>query len=194
MRAIIRHSCWQRWALATLIFSVTILAYGEERSEAFLVQMYSNRVKVLSPAKFYSPLNILIENKTLVKIIGKVSIYPSKKEHFLTIEPKKQLTLVSIEALDEFLTALEPELSHGDFRRNIVTSGVDLNALVGREFEVDGVRCRGIETCEPCAHLAQTVSPLVLPHLIHKAGLRAEVLTSGEVKIGGVITSNLELQ
>jgi hypothetical protein len=111
-----------------------------------------------------------------------------------TIEPKKQLTLVSIEALDEFLTALEPELSHGDFRRNIVTSGVDLNALVGREFEVDGVRCRGIETCEPCAHLAQTVSPLVLPHLIHKAGLRAEVLTSGEVKIGGVITSNLELQ
>ena len=111
-----------------------------------------------------------------------------------TIEAKKQLTLVAIEALDEFLEAHVSELSHGDFRRNIVTSGVDLNSLVGREFEVDGVRCRGIETCEPCAYLARTVSPLVLPHLVHKAGLRAEVLTSGEVKIGGVITDEVGLQ
>ncbi|MBQ13175.1 MAG: hypothetical protein QGG67_04415 [Gammaproteobacteria bacterium] len=104
------------------------------------------------------------------------------------IEPKRQLTLVTIEELDKFLAEHDLNLDHGDFRRNIVTSGIDLNALVGQEFEVDGVRCRGIETCEPCAYLAGMLSPLVLPHLVNKAGLRTEVLTTGEVKIGGAFT------
>ena len=78
-------------------------------------------------------------------------------------------------------------------RRNIVTRGIDLNALVGERFRVGDVECFGQRLCQPCAHLerltAQAGKPGTLRALIHIAGLRADVLSDGEIRVGDPITS-----
>lgn len=98
------------------------------------------------------------------------------------------VSLIDKAMLDAFISAQHAELGYGDFRRSIVTSGVDLNALVGKVFYVGDVRLRGTELCEPCAWLAANVHPAVLPDLVHKAGLRAVVEEGGSIGPGTAIT------
>jgi MOSC domain-containing protein YiiM len=102
------------------------------------------------------------------------------------------LTLIEAEALDGLdLPAgpLAPELT----RRNVLTRGVDLNALVGQRFRVGDVECVGRRLCEPCAHLerltTQAGRPGTLRALIHRGGLRADVLTDGEIRVGDVVAA-----
>jgi MOSC domain-containing protein YiiM len=100
------------------------------------------------------------------------------------------LTLIEAEALDS-LDLPAGRLSPEEARRNIVTRGIDLNALVGAQFRVGDVECFGQRLCEPCAHLerltAATGKPGTLRALIHKGGLRADVLSGGEIRIGDQI-------
>ncbi len=103
-----------------------------------------------------------------------------------------ELTLVEEEKVTDFNLEYGRDLSPGDIRRNVVTRGVSLNDLVGREFRVGEVHVRGIRLCEPCSHLARLADPLVLPGLKHKAGLRAQILTEGWIRVGDAITMNDE--
>ena len=98
--------------------------------------------------------------------------------------PAGELTLIQKEHIDTFAGATGIAFSAADARRNIVTQGVDLNTLVGREFWVGHVLIRGIRLCEPCNHLAKQTSPEILQHLLHKAGLRAQILSPGEIRVG----------
>ncbi len=102
---------------------------------------------------------------------------------------QNHVTLIAREELDQFLANNDADMDYGEFRRNIVSSGVDLNALVGTEFRIGSALCRGFELCEPCAFLKATVHPAVLPSLVHKGGLRAVILEDGYIKTGGKITS-----
>ena len=79
------------------------------------------------------------------------------------------------------------DLAPGDARRNIVTSGVPLNHLVGQEFFVGEVRLRGMRLCEPCAHLARLTRRPVVKTLTHRAGLRAEIVRGGTIQEGDSI-------
>ena len=81
----------------------------------------------------------------------------------------------------------EMQIAPGDARRNVVTRGVALNHLVGREFRVGGVRLRGVRLCEPCSHLEGLTRPGVLDGLVHRGGLRAQILTEGEIRVGDPI-------
>jgi hypothetical protein len=92
------------------------------------------------------------------------------------------LTLIEAEVLDD-----QPGLPSGAARRNIVTRGVDLNALVGKRFRIGDVECFGQRLCEPCAHLERLTRPGTLRALIHKGGLRADILTDGEIRIGSAV-------
>ena len=78
----------------------------------------------------------------------------------------------------------DPPLEAGEHRRNIVTRGIDLNALVGREFSVGGVRCRGMRLCEPCTVVEGYASRPVLRALVHRGGLRADILEPGMISVG----------
>jgi MOSC domain-containing protein YiiM len=98
------------------------------------------------------------------------------------------LSLIAKEQLDDFLSNNNATIDYGDFRRSLITSGIDLNTLVEREFSIGDVVCRGIELCEPCAFLAATVHRAVLPELVHRAGLRAAIVTGGKIKTGDKIT------
>jgi MOSC domain-containing protein YiiM len=100
------------------------------------------------------------------------------------------LTLIEAEALDT-LDLASGRLTPEQARRNIVTRGIGLNALVGERFRVGDVECFAQRLCEPCAHLerltAATGRPGTLRALIHKGGLRADVLNDGEIRVGDEI-------
>jgi hypothetical protein len=93
------------------------------------------------------------------------------------------LTLVEAEALEE-LSAKGVELAPVEARRNLVVRGIALDDLIGRRFRIGEVECFGQRRCEPCAHLERLTWPGVLHGLIHRGGLRADVLTSGRIRTG----------
>lgn len=96
------------------------------------------------------------------------------------------LTLIEAESIDAL--ALESgRLRYEDARRNIVTRGIDLNALVGERFAVGDVACLGQRLCEPCAHLQRLTLPGTLRALVHRGGLRADVVGGGVIRVGDEI-------
>jgi hypothetical protein len=93
------------------------------------------------------------------------------------------LTLIEGEVVDELGVA--PEVP----RRNVVTRGIDLNALVGRRFHVGEVECEGQRLCEPCAHLQRLTEPGLLRALVHRGGLRADVVSGGVIRVGDAVAA-----
>jgi MOSC domain-containing protein YiiM len=99
------------------------------------------------------------------------------------------LTLIEAEVLDELTLTDGHRLGYAEARRNIVTRGIDLNTLVGQRFRVGDVECVGRRLCEPCAHLERLTHRGVLRKLIHRGGLRADILTTGSITEGAAIES-----
>jgi hypothetical protein len=93
-----------------------------------------------------------------------------------------QLTLVEAEVLDA--VDLPWELA----RRNVVTRGIELNGLVGRRFAVGPVECVGRRLAEPCAHLEKLTRPGIIRPLVHRAGLRADIVVGGAIALGDDVT------
>ena len=81
------------------------------------------------------------------------------------------------------------ELMAGESRRNITTRGVALNHLVGKEFRIGEIRARGLRLCEPCSHLEKLTGKRLIKGLLHRGGLRAQILTAGDVRVGDEITA-----
>jgi MOSC domain len=97
--------------------------------------------------------------------------------------PGSALTLIEAEVCESF----DPPLDPSEHRRNVVTRGIDLNALVGHEFAVGEVRCRGMRLCEPCTVVERYASRPVLRALVHRGGLRADILTEGVLRVGDAV-------
>lgn len=104
-------------------------------------------------------------------------------------EPKKEITLVEIEAVEAANRDYDIDLTPEDTRRQIVTRGVALNHLVGKEFTVGDVRCLGIKLNEPCNHLRKLAGKSLIKPLIHRGGIRAQILESGTIKLGDPVTA-----
>lgn len=95
-----------------------------------------------------------------------------------------QITFFAGEVYDEIQQALKrPDRSAAVFRRNAVTRGADLNALIGREFEVQGVRLFGTRECSPCYWMDQAFAPGAEAWLKGRGGLRARILSSGWLRV-----------
>ena len=113
-----------------------------------------------------------------------------------TYSPKddgsRQVTLIEVEAIEALEGETGIRLSPPEARRNLVTRGVPLNHLVGKTFRVGEVSLRGIRLCEPCQHLAGLTQAGVLPGLIHRGGLRAEITNEGIIRVGDPITEGTE--
>ncbi len=99
-------------------------------------------------------------------------------------KPDAEITLIESEEIEQFNREHGLSLSLGDLRRNIVTSGVRLNELIGQTFSVGEATLEGLRLCEPCAHLAQVVTPEVVPGLVRRSGLRARIVIGGTVRPG----------
>lgn len=103
-----------------------------------------------------------------------------------TDRPGYDLTLIAAEALDD-LAETGDRIDFATTRRNVLTRGIDLDALIGRTFTIGDVTCLGRRHCEPCAHLERVSGPGHLRPLIHRGGLRADILSGGTITIGATI-------
>ena len=105
-------------------------------------------------------------------------------------EPGQNITLIEAEEIESFLNEFERQYDLSVSGRNVVTRGVRLNDLVGQEFYIGAVRFRGVELCEPCLGMgtslasAELSAAQVVRRWVHRAGLRADALSSGEVAMG----------
>jgi MOSC domain-containing protein YiiM len=102
--------------------------------------------------------------------------------------PGQALTLIAAEAVeavaDEGDVSVEPPAT----RRNVLTRGIDVNALVGQRFRIGTVECQGVELCEPCTTLEGMTQPGVIKAFVHRCGLNADILTDGEISVGDSVS------
>lgn len=115
--------------------------------------------------------------------------YALRQGTFYKPLPDFELTLIEAEALEALQRDYEVPLASGESRRNLVTRGVPLNHLVGREFRVGEVKVRGIRLCEPCSHLESVTGRQLIKGLRHRGGLRAQILSEGTIRVGDLIAN-----
>lgn len=101
--------------------------------------------------------------------------------------PDRQITLIEVEALEAVERDYRIVLDPGESRRNVATRGVAVNHLVGRRFRIGEVRLRGLRLCEPCSHMERLSGKPVRSGLVHRGGLRAEILTEGVIRVGDLV-------
>ena len=94
------------------------------------------------------------------------------------------ITLIAAEALEGLRSEHGIALTGAESRRNVLTRGIDLNALVGRRFTVGEIECVGVELCEPCTLLQRLTKRGVLRGLVHRAGINADILRGGRIAVG----------
>jgi MOSC domain-containing protein YiiM len=138
-------------------------------------------------AIFISP-----EHELLPDPIKEVEAVPGKglrgDRHFgHAAKPGRDLTLIEAEAIEALATETGIEIQPAEARRNVLTRGIDLNALVGERFRVGEIECVGRLLNEPCAHLESLTRPGVLRGLVHRGGLRADILRPGRIRVGDAI-------
>ena len=95
------------------------------------------------------------------------------------------LTLVEAEALEDV------GLTGAQSRRQVVVRGTGVNDLVGKRFRIGDVECAGVELCEPCLHLQKLTRPGIIKDLIHRGGLRADILSGGTINVGDKVFEDL---
>lgn len=103
----------------------------------------------------------------------------------------RELTLIETEALDEIERETGIRLEHLESRRNIVTSEIRVHDLIGKQFTIGEVLCEGVRDCPPCEHLVELTGKEVLKAMAYRGGLRANILTSGEIAVGDAIVEVL---
>lgn len=96
--------------------------------------------------------------------------------------PDREVTLIDAEILETFATEYGITFGPADARRNLVTRGVPLNDLMDQVFVVGDVQLKGLRLCEPCDYLQKLTGQAVLPGLVHRGGLRAQILNGGTLR------------
>jgi MOSC domain-containing protein YiiM len=114
--------------------------------------------------------------------------YALKTGTFYKPQPEFELTLIEAEAIEAILREYKIAMTVGEARRNVVTRGVPLNHLVGREFNIGPVKIRGIRLCEPCSHLEAITGLPLIKGLRHRGGLRAQILIQGVIQVGSSLS------
>ena len=104
--------------------------------------------------------------------------------------PGQSISFIEQEEIENYNRAHAQTIPLSATRRNVITKGIRLNDLVGKEFVIGDVRFIGIELCEPCETLGSQLANEaidkkdVVKAFLHKGGLRAEVLNDGQIRIG----------
>src|SRR5213595_1707862 len=103
------------------------------------------------------------------------------------------ISLIEAEEIEAIRQEHGIDLGDGRSRRQVVTRGIRLNDLVGREFDIGEVRCRGVELCEPCQHLTRLLGePNLIKAALQRAGLRADILAGGRIAVGDSVLAATE--
>ena len=99
-----------------------------------------------------------------------------------------QITLIESENIDYYNSVSGSNIPYINFRRNIITKGIKLNELVGKELLIGAVRIKVHRLCNPCRYLQEKLKQKnFIKKLVNKSGLRCEILTSGKISINDEI-------
>lgn len=139
-------------------------------------------------------LGITKNNNQKIQEVNSIDVFADKgvvgDRHFKDFnDPYCQLSLIESENIDYYNAKYGLNISYIDFRRNIVTKGIELNTLVGKKFLVgNNVELEGIDLCRPCRHLTEILNQdNILKEFLRKGGLRCRILTSSKIFIGDKI-------
>jgi MOSC domain-containing protein YiiM len=133
-----------------------------------------------------APLHGLASVRAIAGVGLEGDRYATRVGHYSDDSAGRHLTLIESEVLAD-LAARDLAVPPGGTRRNLTTSGVALNDLVGHRFRVGVVECVGVRLCEPCTYMEGLVGVPVMRPLVHRGGLRADILTGGEIRVGDAI-------
>tara|TARA_B100001029_G_C14644480_1_gene226031 strand:+ start:76 stop:516 length:441 start_codon:yes stop_codon:yes gene_type:complete len=138
-------------------------------------------------------LGITSKNNQEIKEVESIEVLTNKgvvgDRHFKNFnDPYCQLSLIESENIDHYNIKYGLNISYINFRRNIVTKGIQLNELVGKKFKIGNVKVEGIDLCRPCRHLTEILSQNnILKEFLRKGGLRCQILSSSKITIGDKI-------
>lgn len=104
-----------------------------------------------------------------------------------TVDAGRDITFIEAEAVEAIEREAGITLAPGEHRRNVTTRDVALNHLVSQRFRVGEVVCAGVRLCEPCSHLESLTVDGTLETLVHRGGLRADIVESGMISVGDSI-------
>ena len=99
-----------------------------------------------------------------------------------------QITLIESENIDYYNSISKENIPYIEFRRNLITKGIKLNNLIKKKIKIGGVILIGHQLCEPCLDLQKKLNQdNFVKNLVHKGGLRAEIIESGKISINDEI-------
>ena len=138
-------------------------------------------------------IGICKKNSQKIDEISEIEVLSEKgilgDRHFRDHKDHKgQITLIEKENIDYYNNKYKTKIPYIDFRRNIVTEGIELNSLIKKEIKIGKIKILPYQLCRPCLHLEQMLNnENIIKEFLRKGGLRCEVLVSGKVKIGDKI-------
>ena len=144
--------------------------------------------KVLEIGIFENKSNKIVNVSDVEAIKGKGLV---GEKHFKENNKKRcQITLIEIENINHYNKITRTTIPAINFLRNIVTEGIQLNVLVGKEFFVGAVKVKAHDLCRPCKYLQDSLRRTdTVKELLHSGGLRCEILSSGKICVDDQIIS-----
>ena len=138
-------------------------------------------------------LGITDINNKKIKEVEKIEVLSNKgvigDRHFNEFnDPYCQLSLIESENIDYYNLRYGLNIPYLDFRRNVVTKGIQLNELIGKKFVIGKVKVEGIDLCRPCRHLTETLGQEnIIKEFLRKGGLRCQILSSSSISVNDII-------
>jgi MOSC domain-containing protein YiiM len=138
-------------------------------------------------------LGISTEHNQSIKEVNSINVLANQgivgDRHFKEFNnPYNQLSLIESENIDYYNIKYSLNIPYINFRRNIVTKGIQLNDLVGKKILVGNIELEGIDLCRPCRHLTEVLGQdNIIKEFLRRGGLRCQVLSSSSIKIGDQI-------
>ena len=139
-------------------------------------------------------IGITIKNNQPINEVNSINVLANQgivgDRHFNEFnDPYNQLSLIESENIDYYNIKYGLNISYIDFRRNIITKGIQLNDLVGKKILVGNVELEGIDLCRPCKHLSEILGQEnIIKEFLRRGGLRCKILTSSCIRVGDKIS------
>ena len=129
-----------------------------------------------------------IEKKETIEVVASKGIVGDRYFHDFNGD-REQITLIESENIDYYNDTFNTKFTYLAFRRNIITKNIKLNDLVGKTIQVGEIKLKVNDLCRPCKDLQQRLGKSnIIKEFLRRGGLRCEILSSGNIKIGDKIT------
>ena len=138
-------------------------------------------------------IGITIKNNQPIHEVNSINVLANQgivgDRHFNEFnDPYNQISLIESENIDYYNIKFGLNIPYIDFRRNVITKGIQLNNLVGKKFQVGKVKLEGIDLCRPCKHLSEVLNQEnIIKEFLRRGGLRCQILNSSKIEVGDKI-------